>query len=89
MFQDDDDPLRAFATPEYLTKMARSGTWVDAVAVQAMARMVGHDIHIVTSQQISSDQGYLVNEILAGPVASESPLLLGHLDEKFRTTTLV
>jgi len=50
MFQDDDDPLRAFATPEYLTKMARSGTWVDAVAVQAMTRMVGHDIHIVTSQ---------------------------------------
>jgi hypothetical protein len=62
------------------------GTWADAVAIQGMARLLGRDIHIVTSQENSTELGYLVNKILAGQATDslipQMPLLLGHIGEQ-------
>ena len=83
--QDIDDPLSEFCTSEYLVDMSRTGTWVDAVVVRGMARMLGRDLHIVTSQEDSTRQGYIVNKILAcysSAPSVESPLLLGRIGEQ-------
>lgn len=75
-----------FCTPIYLDTMKESGTWADAIAIQGMARMLGHDIHIVTSQEQSTKQGYLLNKVQARELPSDShsklPLLLEYVGEQ-------
>ena len=63
--------------------MSKRGTWVDEVDVQGMARMLGRSLHIVTSQEQSTKQGYLVNIITANSNSgTRDPLLFGHVGEQ-------
>ena len=71
MFQDSKDPLFVHLNKKYLDNMERTGSWVDGVAVQAMARMLSRDLLIVTSMEISSASGYLKN-IIPGGINSNS-----------------
>jgi len=76
-------------THEYLQKMSRSGQWVDAVIVQAMARMLNKDIFIVTSLEASTALDYLSNVIPGGKNGARVTtddminecILLGHVGE--------
>lgn len=81
MFQDASDPLVPHLTKDYLDSLSKQGTWADAVAIQGCARMLGRDIHIVTSQEQSTKDGYLVNKVCAGGDNSAEPFLLGHVGE--------
>ena len=63
--------------------MSKRGTWVDEADVQGMARMLGRSLHIVTSQEQSTKQGYLVNIITANSISgTRDPLLFGHFGEQ-------
>ena len=63
--------------------MSKRSTWVDVVAVQGMAKMLGGNLHIVTSQEQSTKQGYLVNKITANSNSgTRDPLLFGHVGEQ-------
>ena len=63
--------------------MSKRGTWVDAVAVQGMARMLGRNLHIVTSQDQSTKQSYSVNKITANSNSgTRDPLLFGYVGEQ-------
>ena len=59
--------------------MAQNGTWADHIAIQATAKLLKHDIWIVTSQEQSTKQGWLMNKIECGE--KNEPFLLGHLGE--------
>ena len=83
LFQPETDPLSPHLTRDYLQSLGKEGTWAEAVAVQGSARMLGRDIHIVTSQPVSSAIGYLVNEISAGDDHHhDDPFLMGHIGEQ-------
>ena len=63
--------------------MSKRGTWVDAVAVQGMAKMLGRNLHIVTSQEQSMKQGYSVSKITANSNSgTRDPILFGHVGEQ-------
>ena len=75
------DPLSEHCTDVYTQELAKPGIFVDAVAVQAMARMKKRDILIVTSLELSTQQGYLVNELSSGH-PTDDPFILGLLGEE-------
>ena len=54
--------------------MAQDGTWADHVVIQATSTLLKHDIWIVTSQEQSTKQGWLMNKIECGE--SNEPFLL-------------
>ncbi|KAI0226133.1 hypothetical protein LSAT2_023166 [Lamellibrachia satsuma] len=54
---------------------------VGAVAVQGMARMLGRHLHVVTSQEQSTKQGYSVNKITSNSNSGRDPLLFGRVGE--------
>ena len=60
--------------------MAKRGTWADHVVVIAMARMLEHDIVIVTSSPSSSENDCL-RWVIGDKGIKKDPLLLGHLWE--------
>ena len=74
-----DDPLHEHISPSYLTKIQQNGTWADEIAIRGTAQMLRRSIHIVTSQEESSERGYLMHKINDG-VTGEA-LLLGHIGE--------
>ena len=71
--------MYGFIRPGYLDSLANSGTWVDAIALQGMARMLGRDVLIVKSLEERTKMGYLVNKIRCGDSSSGVSLLLGHI----------
>ena len=64
--------------PGYLDSLAKSESWVDAIAIHGMARMIGRCVLILTSLKESTKLGYLVNNIQCGDSSSGDPLLLGN-----------
>ena len=80
ILQDTSDPLSDHVNGTYLTEMARNGTWADAVAVQATARLMKREIWIVTSTEQSAEHGWLINKI-ESESENSTPFLLGHLGE--------
>ena len=60
--------------------MAKKGTWADNIVIVNMAKMLGHDIMIVTSSPSTSGNDCLV-WVSGDRTGKNAPLLLGHLWE--------
>ena len=67
-------------SPDYLVSVAQNYTWADHVVVVATARLLKHDIWVVTSQKESIRQGYRLSKIKCGSPRGE-PFVLGQLGE--------
>ena len=65
---------------QYCEKMAKCGTWADHVVVITMARMLEHDIVIVTSSPSTSGEVCLT-WVIGDSTKEKPPLLLAHLWE--------
>ena len=65
---------------DYCNKMARRGTWADNVVIINMAKMLEHDILIVTSSPNTSGNDCLL-WVSGDRTGKKAPLLLGHLWE--------
>ena len=65
---------------DYCKKMARRGTWADNVVIINMAKMLEHDILIVTSSPNTSGNDCLL-WVSGDRTGKKAPLLLGHLWE--------
>lgn len=86
LFQTDSDPLADHLTLTYLSELANTGVWADAVAVQGMARLLGRDIVIVNSMESSvSNDSYLKTTVQCENGGTNMlfkvPLCLGHVGE--------
>ena len=65
---------------DYCNTMARRGTWADNVVIINMAKMLEHDILIVTSSPNTSGNDCLL-WVSGDRTGKKAPLLLGHLWE--------